>query len=222
MVVVTHNRDIERHRAHRLIILLDEAVAAGLLIELNPDIASELDLAGILRSPELKRIAVLEPVVGDLHLIAVLDLLLEHTEAVADTAAVSRIAESGQGIQETGRQSSEAAVSERRISLLILDSVKVDTKILKRSLDLLVCGHIDQRVAEGAAHQKLHGHVVEDLRIFLLHLLGGSHPVIDNNVLHRIGDSLKQLLLVCLLELLPEQPAHIVLYRLLKCLLVKL
>ena len=222
MIVVAHNRDIKRNRADRLIILLDETVAAQCLIVLDTDIAAELDLAGILRSLQLEGISVFQPVIRDLDLVAVLDLLLEHSVAVTDTAAIGRISERRQGIQEAGCQSSKSAVAERGVTFLVLHSVDVQSHIFQRFFHILVGGQVDQGIAQRAAHQKLHGHVVENLRILFPHLLGRCHPVIDDHVLHRIGYRLEDLLLIRLLQRLAEQASHIALHSLLEYLFIKL
>ena len=67
---------------------------------------------------ELERVGMIQPVVRHFFLEAVLDLLLEHTVMVADTAAVSVIAACSQRIQEAGSETAETAVAESRIRLM--------------------------------------------------------------------------------------------------------
>ena len=86
---------------------------------------------GMLRALQLERIAVLQPVVRNLTLEAVLDLLLEHTVVIADAAAVSVVAARCERVEEAGGQSSETAVAESRIRLLVLKSVDVEAELLK-------------------------------------------------------------------------------------------
>ena len=222
MVVIADDRDIKRNCQYGLIVLLDESVAAGLLVVLNADISAELDLTGIFRSLQLEGISVLQPVIRSLDLVAVLDLLLEHTIAVSDSAAVCRVAQRRQGIQETCSKSSQAAVSKCRVSLLILHLINVQSQIFEGCLDLFVSGQIDQGVAQCASHQELHGHVVQKLRVILLHLLGRCHPVINNDVLDSVGDCLEDLLLVRIFERLAEERTQVVLNGFLESCPVKL
>ena len=144
MVAITYDRDIERNCKYRLVVLLNKLVAVGILIVLNTDISAELDFTGVFRSLQFKRISVLQPVIRRFDLITVLDLLLEHTETVTDTAAVCRIAKCCQRIQETCGKSSKTAVAKSRISLLIFHSIDVQAHIFQSGLDFLVCLQVDQ------------------------------------------------------------------------------
>ena len=128
-VAISHNRKVIGHCLHALIALLNK-IASSVLVDADIHIAAELDLLGIFRPAQLKGIAVNQPVVRHLHLIAVPDLLLEHTVAVADPAAVRHVPQSRKGIQKACRKSSEAAVSQSRIRLLILDHVQIQSQLL--------------------------------------------------------------------------------------------
>ena len=55
-------------------------------------ITAEFDLRRILCAADLKRIAVLQPLIRDLDLISVTDLLFEHSITITDAAAICRIA----------------------------------------------------------------------------------------------------------------------------------
>ena len=80
----------------QLVALLDEAVAAVLVVDAH--VAAELDLGGVLGAADLEGVAVLQPLVRNLHLEAVLNFLLEHAVAVADSTAVGRVAQGCQRI----------------------------------------------------------------------------------------------------------------------------
>ena len=62
-----------------------------LLIILHTHIATEFYDLRILRTAQLKRVAILEPVIRYFYLITILDFLLEHTVTVTDTATVCGI-----------------------------------------------------------------------------------------------------------------------------------
>ena len=106
VVAVTNDRHIIRDRQNRLVVLLDKFVFSRLRVFLKTDISSETYFLCILFSAELEGVSFLEPVIRNLHLIAVLDLLLEHSIAVADAAAVCRIIQCCEGIQEACGESS--------------------------------------------------------------------------------------------------------------------
>ena len=74
------------------------------------------------------------PVIGNLYLITVADLLFEHTVLVTDTAAVRRISKSSQRIQKACCQTAKTAVSKSRISLLILQKVQDQSHFLESFL----------------------------------------------------------------------------------------
>ena len=203
-VIVTYDRQIIGHGQNGLIAVLHVAVPAQLLVILDADIAAEFDSLGILRTFDFERIAVSEPVIGQLNLLAVYDGLLEHTVFVTDTAAVSRIVEGGQGLQEAGCQTAKAAVSQTCIRLLILNLVDINAEFLKNLSYLLVAAKVDQVIAQGSAHQEFHGKIEYLLGIMLGIGLVGPEPVINDPVLCRIGYRLENLLLRSSLQGLAE------------------
>ena len=58
-------------------------------------ISAELNLHSVLRTLNLKWVAILKPVIRNLNLVSVLNLLLEHSILISYTTAISRIAECG-------------------------------------------------------------------------------------------------------------------------------
>ena len=198
-VAVTYDRHIIRDRADSLIALLLE-VAASVLIHVDIDIAAEPYFLRILRSSQFKRVSVLEPVVRHFHLITVADLLLEHTVAITDTAAVRRVVQRCQGIEEAGCQSSQTAVSKRCIRFLILHHVDIYAKFIQCLCHLLVSLKIDHVIAKRTTHQKFHREVVHHFRILFLKFFLGSQPLVYHRILDRVGHRLKNLLIGRLLQ----------------------
>ena len=96
----------------------------------------------MLRTLQLERIAVLQPVVRHLALETVLDLLLEHTVGIADAAAVSVVAARCERVEEAGGQSSETAVAESRIRLLVLKHVDVEPELLQSLAHAIVLAEV--------------------------------------------------------------------------------
>ena len=123
LVVVTYDRHIVWDSQHRLVTFLYEIVSACGRVIFYLYIASEFYFFGIFRTAKLEWITVFQPVIRHFHLESVLNLLFEQTIVVTDPAAISTVAESCQGIQETSRQSSQTAVSESRIRLLVFNHI---------------------------------------------------------------------------------------------------
>ena len=86
-IAITHDGEIKRNRLNGLIALLGKYVSA-ILVGVYADITAELYDLGVFGSAQFKRIAVHQPVIGNLYLITVADLLLEHTITITDTAAI--------------------------------------------------------------------------------------------------------------------------------------
>ena len=193
----------------------------ALLVYLHVHIAAEFDDLCVLGTAQLKGIAVFEPLVRNLDLIAILNLLLEHAIVVADAAAVRRVSESRQRIQEAGSQSSQTAVAKGSVRLLILDQVQITAQLLKRLLDLIVEGQVNQVIAQGAPHQELHGHIVHNLRILLLHLLLSRQPGVDDGILGSQGHRVENMARRRLFDGLPVKSLYIINYTSLKEFLVK-
>ena len=191
VISIAYDGQVIGDRAHALVSLLHE-MSLALFIHLYVHISAEFDDLRVLGAAQLKGIAVFQPVVGNLDLIALLNLLLEHTVMVADSAAVGRIAQGSQRIQETGCQSSQTAVSKSCVGLLIFDQVQVAAQLLQSFLYFIIISQVNQVIAQGASHQEFHGHIVHNLRVLLLHLLLSGQPCVNNRILgrqsHRVED----------------------------------
>ena len=175
-------------------------MALAVLIHLYVHIAAELDDLRVLGTTKLKGIAIGKPVIWNLFLIAVLNFLLKHTVAVTNTAAVCRIAQGCQRIQEAGCQSSQTAISQSCVRLLILNHVQITAKLLQGFLYFIIIGQVNQIITKRTAHQKFHGHVIHDLRILLFHLLLGRDPCVDDRILGSQCYRMKNLMLRCLFD----------------------
>ena len=216
IVVISYDWHVVRNCIDRLVILLYKVYASGSLIVLLCHISAKFYLFCILRAFQLKRIAVFQPVIRYFYLITVADLLFEHTVFITDTAAVCRISQCSQGIQEACCQTAKTAVSKRRISLLVLQKVQVQSHFLESFLYLFICSQVDQVISKRTAHQELHGHIVQNFRILFVHCLLGFQPVINNNIFYCIADCLVNLLLGSLFQVLSVQHFYIFSHTVLK------
>ena len=181
-----------------------------------------MDFLSILGSSQFQRIAVLQPVIRNFHLIAVSDLLLEHTVLVTDTCAVCGIVQSCKGIQKARRKSAEAAVAQSRVRLLVFDGVEFEAEFLERLLDGLISHQVDGVIAESAAHEELHGQVNDLLGILFVEDLLGPHPAVDDLVLQSHSGSLEDLLVCRFLHGAAVHCAYIVLNTSLEKIFVKI
>ena len=196
-------------------------VPAQFLVKVADGMSAEMYFLSILGAAQLKGISVLEPVVRNFLLEAVFNFLLEHSVMVADTAAVSGVVQSGEGIQEAGSKTSEAAVSECRVRFLILDRIQFEAKLFECLSDGLISHEVDRVIAERAAHQKLHGQVDKPLGILVIKSLLRAHPAVDDLIFESQSGCLEHLLLRGFLHCAAVHGAHIVLYTSLKKVFVK-
>ena len=97
----------------------------ALLIPVALGAAAEAHEAGLVGVGNLPGPATLEPLIGDLHLPAVADQLVEDAELVADAIAGGRDLQRGQRFQEAGRQTAQAAIAQSRFLLHLEDLVEV-------------------------------------------------------------------------------------------------
>ena len=95
---------------------------AALLVGPGLGVAAELHVVGDFGPGDLPGVAEAQPFVGDLHLPAVLDGLVEDAELVADAVADGGHFERGQRIQVARGQPAQAAVAQAGF-LLLLDQV---------------------------------------------------------------------------------------------------
>ena len=82
---------------------------------------------------ELPRVKV-KPVIGDLHLVPIDNLLLENSILVPQTVSPGREVQRCQAVEETGGKSAEAAIAESGVVLLLNNILDAESKIRKADL----------------------------------------------------------------------------------------
>ena len=97
----------------------------ALLIPIALGAAAEAHEAGLVGVGNFPGPATLEPLIGDLHLPAVADQLVEDAEFIADAIAGGRDLQRGQRFQEAGRQTAQAAIAQSRFLFHLEDLVEV-------------------------------------------------------------------------------------------------
>ena len=222
IVVVSYDWHIVRNCVYRLVIFLYEVYASGSLIILLCYVSAKFYFFCVFRAFQLEWIAVFQPVVRYFYLITVADLLFEHTVFITDTAAVCRISQCSQGIQEACCQTAKTAVSKRRISLLVLQKVQVQSHLIKSFLYLFVCSQVNQVISQRTSHQELHGHIVNCLRILLFICILCFQPVINDNIFYSVAYSLENLFLCSFFEFFTIKKFNVFLYALFESFFFKL
>ena len=99
-------------------------------------------------------------VLGARHLVAVIDLLMEHAEFVAQAVTDHRQIERRTAVHEAGGQPPEAAVAETGVGLFVDHVFEFDRKIHQRIGRFLFDVQVEQVIAERAADQEFQRQVV--------------------------------------------------------------
>ena len=193
VAVVAQHGDVVGHGLHGVEVaqaVSDLAVLVGIIL----DVAVEAHLHGLARAADLPHVAVLQPVVGQLHLVAVGDVLAEQAQLVADGAAHGEQLEGGERIEEAGGQAAEAAVAQAGLGLALIDAGLVDAQLVQRLDVFLLIHQGDHVVVHGAAHEELGGEVIELFRALALAFAPGGGPALHDLVAHGHGQGLVDLL----------------------------
>ena len=193
---VAHDGHVIGHGLHELAALLREPIAARLVLVAH-DLAAEAHEHGVLRLP---RVALVEPVVRDLHLAAVDDLLLEQAVVVAHAVAKSQDTLGGHGVQEARGQTSQASVAQARVALLGDELLKVDVHLGQALLHDVSDAVVEQVVVEQRAQEELEAEVVDLLLVALL-VLGVRRGELAVGL---AGDELGKRLVLVLRRAVPE------------------
>ena len=151
------------------------------------DPSSEVDREPEVRSGDLPRVAVPEPVVRLLELEAVLYLLSEDSVVVSDSITEGGDLQSGHGVKETCSESAEASVSETCIGLHVRKLLIGVTQVLEGLAYLVVESHVGDVVGHGTAHEEFQGQIVDALCLCGLLRLSGDVPLVDDPVADRVG-----------------------------------
>jgi hypothetical protein len=129
------------------------AVVAG-VIGVVLGVASPLDQEGDVGFGDLPGVSARQPVVGLLDLPAVVDLLVEDAEFVADAVADRRTLKGGQRVQVARGEPAEAAVAQSRFLLASQDRVEILAHRRQRSLCRPLHAQVQQVVAQLRTHQE--------------------------------------------------------------------
>ena len=176
----------------------------------------------VFRTTKFKWISIFQPVIWNLYLISVFDLLFEHTITITDTTSICTVIQCCKRIQEACSQTSKTTISKCRIRFLIFDHVKIQTKFIQSFFDLFVCCQVDQVISKSTSHEELHGHIVNCLRILLFICILCFQPVINDNIFYSVAYSLENLFLCSFFEFFTIKKFNVFLYALFESFFFKL
>ena len=185
-------------------VIVAEAVPA------RGDLTAEADLDLVLMAGDQPALGRGAPVVGDLGLAAVLKLLLEHAQLVADGVARGLKPLGGHGVHEAGGETAKAAVAETCVRLLLEDIGRIAPHVLKRAGDGVGDAEVVGVLHKAAPHEELHRHIVY-LFFRVARVLDGeqaAHKLADD-----YGCGLEYLLVGGVLAAYAELRAELILYR---------
>ena len=149
--------------------------------------AAELNGLDLVGTADLPDVAVFQPVVGNFDLIAVHDALTEQAVLVADGAAHGGQLKSGEGVEEAGSQTAEAAVAQTGLGLDLKDSVAVDTQLVQSSGIIFLVYQIDHIIMQGAAYKEFCAQIIDLLCALALACAAGRGATLHDLVTHGLG-----------------------------------
>ena len=118
-IIISHNRHIIRNCQNRLISFLHKMSSSSCIVVFYVYITAEFYFFCVFRTAQFKGVSVFQPVIRNLYLVTIFNFLFEQTIMIADTAAISTVAQSCQRVQETSGQTSQSAVSKSRVRFLV-------------------------------------------------------------------------------------------------------
>ena len=195
--VIARDLHVAGHRQHAGIVLMHHHQVA--VVPAGADGAAEVDLLRLLGLGQQPRVAQGLPVVGQLHLLALHDLLLEKAQLIADGVAGGGDLQGGHTVQIAGSQAAQAAVAQTRVRLHVEDVRRLEAQLLDGLLQLGQHVQVIGVLHQAAAHQELQGQIVHPAGALTGGLLLGLHPVLHHDVAQHHGAGLQHLAVAGLL-----------------------
>mmetsp|Transcript_36390 Transcript_36390/g.74689 ORF Transcript_36390/g.74689 Transcript_36390/m.74689 type:complete len:855 (+) Transcript_36390:63-2627(+) len=170
---------------------------------------------------DLPGVALGEPCVGKLNLVAILEALLEHTVLIADAVTPRGEVERRHRVKEASSQAAETSVSKRSVLLLFNKILELVADLLKRLLVGLGEVEVHECVQKGATHQELERQVINPLGVFLQIVGLGVAEGLNQIIPERQSNSLVRRLIIEVVPIGREGVLGMMNYRLLDGSLVR-
>ena len=193
IAVIASHGHIIGHGFHGVVIMMDEGHPAVLFLGFNP--AAEMHLALILHGRHFPDVAVFQPVVRHLHLLAADNPLAEQAVLIADGAAHGRQGKRGQAVHKASGQTAQPAVAQAGFGLLAHDVPPVQPQLIQGFFVNRHAAQVQHIAVQAAAGQKFHGQVIEPLILGMLFLFPPGHPFLHDLIPHGRGQGIVNLLL---------------------------
>jgi hypothetical protein len=150
----------------------------------------ELHLVDDVQAGHLPRVPKGQPVVRELHLVAVHDLLLEDAVVVAEPVAPRRVVQRRQRVHEAGRKTAQAAVPQGGVPLLLDEGLQLKAQLPEGLRIDPLQAQRQHRIAQRPPHQELQGQVVDallvHLGVVLLRLVPPPDQLVPDRVRRRL------------------------------------
>ncbi len=159
------------------------------------DVATELDVEGLIGFRGEPYIAAGKPEVRKFGLPAVDDLLLEDAVLIKDAIAHGGVTAGGKAIQVAGCETAEAAVAEARVRFAFIKHVEGEAEVFQCFFGDLGEVHVVEVVLEGTSKKEFHAEVVDRLCVFgAVELVTEVVPLMSELVFAHDGNGLVVLL----------------------------
>ena len=195
LTVGTGDHDVIGNSLDLFVIAVNDialAVLPGFL-----DVTAEANGARLVGSRNKNDVTAGQPVVGQLDLLTVDELLLEQTVFIQQRKTGCGVVERGRRIHKASRKSAKTAVAETRIGLVLTDGIE---RIAELGEDFAI-GFGQTQVAEvvlqRAADQKFHAHIVQGLAGLTLDFFFIFGALLGQNVLDAHHDRAVDLVFIC-------------------------
>lgn len=139
----------------------------GVAVPILVRLAVESDLVGHILALDFPGVAMVQPEVGDLNLVAILNNLLEDAIVVPDSVAPGRDLEGGKRVKEASCESTEASVSKGSVSLLLVELFEVVANAHEGVFELALEVGVDECILESSPHEELEGEIIDSFGIII-------------------------------------------------------
>ncbi len=131
---------------------------------------------------EFPRVRFLQPCFRTFDLTAVDKALFEQAVLVADAIAIGRTADGRETVEETGGQSPQPAIAQRRVRFVIQNGAHIHAEGLQRFFRLFDHFQIENPVLKQTPDQKFHREVINPLAVLFVGLARRGHPSVHDSV----------------------------------------
>ena len=175
------------------------------------DPAAKADLLRLVHLGDKPGVAQAKPVVGQLHLLAVNDLLLEDAQLIADGIAGGRDLQSGHGVQVAGGQTTQTAIAQAGVWLGLEQVSGGKAQILQHLGQGVQQPQIIGVLLQRAAHQEFQREVVDLPALGFPDVVAGLDLMTGHDIPQDHGAGLEHMIrggLIHCAAKIPQELAH--------------